>query len=950
MNTGKIVLILLLSIITAPIGGFVWVPVLFLWGKYVKFCIKIDLIVIYFLIRFPIWFFIQLPLHGLKVGSGKIEAFFVAGYNKLVRGGKVTVLLFLIVGAFTAFMIAPGLFAAVNILSPGWWLSSLWKLAKVVVFTVATTILLLSIKDTFSGGIAQKEMPMKLQRGRDELIAAPRDFTQSTMEGVKNTKEAVDTAKEAPEKMKGAFSDISTAGEASESGSLLSSDMSTMIMDLAEEFGMVEGEAAAGEAAAGGAVAGISASTAGLGLAAILLVIFIALVMFIIQLVVVLGFFGMWLQYIAPMILGPLGAALGLGSEYGNWLGGEFADKFLAGMNINFEDEIATVMEARQRLFCLLEGPACLRQWQLNNTRTPDSENVGETYKLQLERFEVGSGEQVDVAYKDGGYRLPVSFGLSNSRNGLYGINALNVSYRLRMVDASRTNLLSGGMDPYCGTKWRPINGYNIREPGNPDTVEVEIGGEEETLEYSGNDLYPGTSAATGFMRLDNITLENCGLLQPGAGETKTVLLEVKYDYFSEATLYFEAMARRVMQENPDIQNKWKASETADTPVKSVLNANSPVLYDQEDIEAIPFDMRASLKSGETDADYRIQHMEIIKSEEVEVADNARDCQFVEKNGVLIPTEETNRTLGITGDEGVDWFSSSNPPPFIGCSLELSDPGQINPSGQTLSMDIMTNYTVKLNQQLERFRILNSRCNAINCPLLVTQQFLNSDEVAKEDNWKIRCTGPDSSDGCSVVKGDPDKWSNIQFMTGDGLLDSKLESGEYAYDPFKAGVVYDKNGHVSDLKENMSGYNDSVGAAIGLTQREVNLIQNRGVAARGFAVLSVPQGQGGIRQAINPERDVQVVRLDTRVCSNIGPDAPLENYKWRTQQDNPFSGYSYSGHSAYLISFFPQDTTCDESGRQSSSDTSGSDSTDSSDSTSSDDGYDPSEDGPDRVQ
>lgn len=921
MNWGKAIGLLILMILTLPVGGVIWVPLAYFFWKYVKFCVKIDIIVIYLLVRMPIWLFIQAPLYALKISTEKVEAFFVAGLNKLMQSRKTAIFLLTVNAMIGYFLLAPvGGLGSPQLLNLGWWISSISSIAMITVWSVSSTILFLSIKEAISGNIIQGAMPGEW--ARSELRSSPGDLTHNTAEGIRKTK---DTAQQT----RGVYNDIKAT--ASDARSLGASDIRSLLVGLADDLGFVEVGAGAGEAAAGTVAAG--ASTAGVGIGVMLLVLFIALLVFVVQLTFVLGFFMVWLKFVAPMVLGPLTAALGLGSQYGDYIGGEVADNVFAGANVNFEDEMAAVMEARQRVFCLLQGPACLRQWQLNNTKTPDSNNVGETYKLELDRFEVGSGERVDVAYKNGDYKLPISFGLSNTRNGLYGINALNVSYRLRVLDFSRDDFLGGEEDPYCETGWKPVQGYDIRD--------AEGGG----TDYAGNDLYPGTSASTGFMRLDEITLKNCGLLQPGAGETKTVLLEVKYDYYSEATLYFEAMARSVLQQQPDVKIEWKASETADTPVKSVLNVNSPVIFEQENIgttqrAAVPFDMRASLTTGESDVDYRINNLEIIKSEEVQTYSDSQNCQFRQEGEKLIPSGDAAEIIHDQNEEVSDeeavqslkdyvygggesssstsqssrWFSDSNPPPFFGCTMELSNPGEITPAGQTLSMDVRANYTVKLDQKLERFRAVNTQCSTMNCPLLITTQA--ADDMETPRNWKVKCQGPDSSDGCSVVQSDPSDWSQVDLMTGNDLLDSKLENGEYAFDIFRSSAVY----RSGDLKEKIQ-FMPEKGAAIGATERQIDMLLNPRESREGFAVLSVPQESEGFRDSSNPARDIEFVELEAEICDNRkfaeGEERPskLERYIDRLDEEpgyDPFSRYDTDESEAYIVSFFPRETTCEE--------------------------------------
>lgn len=802
MGAGKILGLLILMVITFPIGGFIWVPILFFGWKYVKFCIKIDLIVIYLIVRLPIWLFIQLPLYSLKQGTQRIDMFFSRGFNALNRRRKLSSFLLIIFGLFFLFLF-PLNMNQFQILSAYFWWNNFWSLLQVLVGSVGTTLITVSIVQALSGNIAQKEMPGDW--ARSELFGA--DPVGESVGSAKRAVKGVEKGKKSANKAKGVYNEIkATELEAAQLKSALPTDMSKMLNDLARSMGLRSGAA---EAAA-------AASSNPLGWAAIG-VFLLALLLFVVQFVVVMVFFYGYLQFLAPLVLGPVTEALGLGADYGNFIGRELGDRYLAGFTASLDPIVSPVLEARQRVFCLLEGPACLRQWRLNNTQTPGSNAVGEQYLLDIDRLEVGSGSELDIAYRDGDYSVPLSFGISNSRNGLKGINARNVSYRVKMIDFER-----GRDNPFCETGWRPIDGYNIRNT-------------DDSTEFTGNDLYPGTSASTGFLRLDEFNLENCGMLQPGAGETRTVLLEVKYDYFSQATLYFDAMARETLLSNPDIEKEWKPSETADTPVKSALNVNHPVIYNQDQLDqgpdaSQPFAMRASLYTEESDVSYKVKNIEVTKSSQVEIqeSDN-RQCSFRNSGDDNKLVLDSNR--GILQDEQIsdssdgeqdDWYNEDDNPPFFGCTMRLNDPASISPEGETLTMGVASNYTVKMDEQLERFEIMNTRCSDNNCPLLVTREFAESSDVPQE-NWKYVCEGPDAgragaSRGCSVVRGEGD-WSNIEKMTGDNKLDSRLETGEVAID-LVASNVFDGVSYYSQ------GDADEGEFAVGLRPQIIERIEN----------------------------------------------------------------------------------------------------------------------------
>lgn len=872
MNT-RIVLGALLII--CSFGTLTPIGIIIIFWEYFKKAIKIDFYTVYLVMRLIIWFVIQLPLGLLKVGTGAIGATFHKAISVLTHKPRLNGFFFVLSLSIALFLFptpAPSSFLDLGALA-----SSLRSFVVILGFSTFSTILLDVTYVTLSGKEIAKINPA--DTSASEYYSGMKGGLQESAEGVKTSKKVYNAID--PEEVEDTTEAVLKFWK--------EDDIQAILKSLGE---LLPGTSIGGKAAAKKTAqkAGVEAAET-LGMGTLGPVIVVAFVFVIVQWIALIIVLGAYLQFILPMIATPIMGALGIGESYANWIGGEVGDRFLAGVTVEFDQYLAPVMEAKQRVLCIAQGPACFRRWQNNNTQTPDSQNVGETYSLQLDRFEVGSGDQVDIAYQDGDYSPPISFGLSNSRNGLYGINAYNVSYRIRIIDFQRDGI--GSMDPYCTTGWAPINGYNIRESGDPDA------------EYYGNDLYPGTSASTGFMRLEDINLENCGLLQPGLGETKTVLLEVKYDYYSEATLYFEAMARQVMRQQPDVNRQWKASETADTPVKSILNVNSPVLFDQNDPDldeaAEPFDMRTALQTEESDVEYKINHIEVVKSSQVEISDQGSEqCQLETKQGnneLLVPTGDAADILSGSGNSR--WYSAANPPPFFGCTMELAEPAEINPEGQTLSMDVRSNYTVKLNQQLERFRIQNSRCSGgeFNCPLLVTEQF--AEERENPDNWKTTCTGPDATDGCVVVEGDPDEWSNVRenLMTGNDLLDYELEDGEYALNPFEWRMISEER--KTELRESINlGEDDS--AAIGLTETQYQRMER---GKRGFTIVSMMTGSDGVGGS-GIEREVQYLTLEEPLCAERDGDM-VERYREKTDR-----GDFLSDEETRVVVFRPELERC----------------------------------------
>ena len=488
------------------------------------------------------------------------------------------------------------------------------------------------------------------------------------------------------------------------------------------------------------------------------------------------------------------------------------------------QETISVYQKARARVFCLMSGPECLRKWRMNNTQRPGSREVGQRYGLDVENFQAGQGTQIDVAYKQPDYAFPVSFTISNPRRGLKGIDATNVSYRIRMVEG--VDQLD---DPACDTGYIAIhNAYDIDEDGKQD------------------DIFPGTAASTNFVRIDQefkdqypdhfynqsgdlLTLEDCGMLQPGLGDSLTAVIDVKYDYFSQATLYFRAMSRENFNGRSNIQIDNKESVTADTPAKAAVNVNEPVLYSQQDLQSQPFNLRATLNTDEGDVRYKVKDMMLINSNSLKQVDGAL-CDFADSNnGVIDPGENmrllsslnparvyapgyvgtvnpnspaANMIAGADEDRREDyyWFDSSRTAPMMGCTMELENPSEISPSGETLTVGIKSNYTVAKRDRLGSLRLQNNACRTLECPLLVT---LQKDDSISDYDFKNRCTGLDAgAQGCSIIDfsslddDGTNSWGRVQtqqFMANQGgrngkPTDTYLETNDVAIDLSQIGA------------------------------------------------------------------------------------------------------------------------------------------------------------------
>ncbi|MFB6191610.1 MAG: hypothetical protein ABEJ64_04230 [Candidatus Nanohaloarchaea archaeon] len=643
-----------------------------------------------------------------------------------------------------------------------------------------------------------------------------------------------------------------------------------MARSLLEEVPLVDAEVAAE-----GAVAGLAELAPYIAIAlAILLVgelVFLALVYFL------------FLPAVAGILGGAFGGVFGAAGGYANLFGQQAANQALPGLGQSqaMEQTSAMLSQTAAKIGCFAKGPACFRQWQQNNTERPGSEDVGEQYGLKIERFDIGQGSGLDVAYKDTDYAIPVSFTISNPRHGLKGLNAENVSYRLRVIDSRKE---------YCDTGWIPVKAYDIREDAREP--------------WKGNDIYPGTSASTGFQRIkgnengDDFTLEDCNMLQPALGEYRTVMLEVRYDYFSQSTLYFQAMSLQNLQSNPNIEKSMKESKTADTPVKASINVNSPVLYDSQALKegqsaedaAQPFAVRASLDTQEFDLRYKVKDLKVRNSQETTIyQDSSRECQFIPSGDNMLQLKQrAKRNIISSASDRALWFTRAQKPPIFGCVMRLEDPSDISPSGETLTMGVEAEYTVALEEKIDSFKVSNSRCSArYDCPLLVTQQY---NDTHKDYHYLTRCTGVDAGNGCSVVKGPTEdgdgrsnEWSK-QLMTGGRKLDKELEQGEIAFNAgqlpnSRASAEYAIGLDRNTIERMTSGDNKNFALASVRTSRGLDVEFER-------LGRDAPCTASGLEQKRTDIKKVIIFERNAKKCSGSSGSSGSSDSTWGSGSDS----------------------------------------------------------------
>lgn len=466
-------------------------------------------------------------------------------------------------------------------------------------------------------------------------------------------------------------------------------------------------------------------------LPAILIIILVAPILWGLQAAIIGGTFMGMVSVWMPMVAGPAMEAAGLGAAYGNWVGGAAANSE-AGVALTqgslFEEEKRAISQGIAKVQCGLKGPQCLRQWQMNNTVRPGSDSVGERYELTIENFGIGT-DRIDTAYKEKGYTIPVNFLVSNTRNGLKGITARNVEYKIDIRDQDEV---------FCTTDWQSISSQGI----NVEDV--------EGLNLEDN-ILPGLGVSP-VRSLDMLNLSACEMLQPSMGANKVMELNVRYDYSSQATLYFDAMSREQRREL-GINPSFEKSETAKTPVQSYANVQQPVSFFETESgsrRGVPFSARFGFETPGFNVEYKIHpgSIAIYDSTLTEaMEENCNGLKHVEGNQYNI-SERAAERISARQQEG--WFSSNVEPAPLRCTMQLTNPEEIDPAGEELIMRIDGNYTIKKTEQFESFSVWNTECSRIPCPMLVTKGYSD----AREDmNLNYECTGStsvDSRNGCSV--------------------------------------------------------------------------------------------------------------------------------------------------------------------------------------------------------
>ena len=510
----------------------------------------------------------------------------------------------------------------------------------------------------------------------------------------------------------------------------------------------------------------------------------------------------------------------------------------LAGLNTPAIGD--TIAQAGTTVQCLGDA-ACVRQWQFNNTERPGSEEVGQEYSLEIENFAVNDGFPLDIANRRESDRIPADFSAYNPRHGLKGIEARNVAYRVRVYDGLGSLV---GL-PECQTDWKPL------------------GGEYAENDFSNNGTILPGGFATPLGTNNELTLENCGLLQPALGIKRAVRLQLAYDYSSQSTLQVQAMSQehlRSLDERPG----FKKSQTADTPVKTYINVESPITYRRNDdgsAESSVFGVRVGFETGQSGVKYRVntEDFKLYDSSQTVDVENAESidsgiisCEDIRREGTDQYTFSENMTEYLSNRQSDSWFESDSGPSPARCSMVLENPRSISPTGETLTFRIDANYTVMLEETVDGFEVQNSRCTQYECPMLVpdSHEGVEEGDLISECDTGIRV---DANNGCGARLGQD--WQNIDldYAINDNI-DAKIENGETA---FKLKSFFeDLSEKPGSYVENSINVEDTV---IGLEREIARDLKSDEVES--FAALTTLESR-------NNGQDVEYQQVDRVLCSN----------------------------------------------------------------------------------
>ncbi|MFP4038378.1 MAG: hypothetical protein ACLFTA_01185 [Candidatus Nanohaloarchaea archaeon] len=584
----------------------------------------------------------------------------------------------------------------------------------------------------------------------------------------------------------------------------------------------------------------------------VVLIVLIVIWLFVAGLLILL-FGGLLRGVFLPFLGETFGPAIGLGSDYAGYGGAELGGSL---PSYDFTGESNALKMAWARVGCALEGPECLREMQMNNSERPGSESVGLKFGLEIEDFSINHGNTFDISGREKDDTLPFSFDVYNPVKNFRGIDAHDVQYRLK-VGGSGSECIANGSDSSWGQK-----------------------------------LGEGTIRRGGFERptaeLEDLTLKNCGLLQPALGIDKDADLQIRYDYSSQSTLQFQAMSEEYMLEE-EMRPEPTASDTANTPVQAYVNVQNPVTFentgDGREPEIIP--VYVGFETEQFDIDYKVKSEEIKlvpssamidvdtanEKYDMDLDGSCKDLNYDETNEVYTVNPDSSSVSNIEAQQEDGWFSKGFGPSTFECDMIL-DPGRdtgpidsISPTGETLTMRVDANYTVRLASQTKSFEAVNNRCGSgrYNCPLIVTNSEAQDSALKSscDSSWRI-----DAAGGCTVVDNSGEE-VNTDVINEDNNYRNDIDNREEAF--ILSNLVNRINDSKPDIKSDKSeAYNGN--AAVGVSKRNIDLLDSQD------PVRIVNTGSSG-------NKDIEVREMDYKLCKEDSDR--VDDFVKRSSRDEP---------------------------------------------------------------
>ena len=522
---------------------------------------------------------------------------------------------------------------------------------------------------------------------------------------------------------------------------------------------------------AGGAAAGLGLIGALIVLGYVLFALVVLLLAWLFIMFVIWASLGtLFYIFIMPF----MADVFGVGGAYAANIGGDISGAIGSGPGADLGGPSATsnaLSLAGARISCMLEGPQCMQEWRYNNTERPGSESVGQEFGLEIEDFNVNSGLRLDISTRRQSDTIPVQFDAFNPIHGLRGIEARDVQYRVA---------IDGGPTTNCVTDWRELGGQFLGENDNA--------------------IAPG-----GFARptneLDDLSLKNCGALQPGYSQNMEAELQIRYDYSSQSTLQFEAMSEDYMLDQ-GIRPEPTQSQTASTPVTAYVNVQSPVVFRDRDDGRAPntFPVWFGFETDRFDLEYQVEprEFEIHSSNlltDVERASpndynlniggdsfsgSCEDISYEGGNEYSFSSDYSERILD--DQEDGNWYTRDFGPTPAECTMVLDSDtlNSISSTGETVSIRVDAIYTVTLSSETENFEVINNRCGrqGINCPMIVAESDSEDGLISPkcDTNTDIQAT-----EGCTVVENNEAWASDPQIINEDNSLNTDIENRETAY-------------------------------------------------------------------------------------------------------------------------------------------------------------------------